>query len=146
MYRNLDPKFPALYSNAFTESTLATNENGLYVGAEIRPATRWKIAAYWDNWNHPWLKFGVQGPSDGNEQMMRLTYTIKRKMEAYIQYRNKSKEENVSSNDPLRSLNHNSKNRIDSILTTNGQSHWRLEIGLRHLISKPAVTLNTMAG
>lgn len=30
-------------------------------------------------------------------------------MEAYIQYRNKSKEENVSSNDPLRSLNHNSK-------------------------------------
>ncbi|MBL0113655.1 MAG: helix-hairpin-helix domain-containing protein [Saprospiraceae bacterium] len=109
LYRNLDPKFPALYSNAFTESTLATNENGLYVGAEIRPATRWKIAAYWDNWNHPWLKFGVQGPSDGNEQMMRLTYTIKRKMEAYIQYRNKSKEENVSSNDPLRSLNHNSK-------------------------------------
>ncbi|MEP7269237.1 MAG: helix-hairpin-helix domain-containing protein, partial [Saprospiraceae bacterium] len=42
LYRHLDRAYPALYSNAFTENTLANNERGLYIGTEVRPSTRWK--------------------------------------------------------------------------------------------------------
>ncbi|MEO5582863.1 MAG: helix-hairpin-helix domain-containing protein [Saprospiraceae bacterium] len=104
LYRHLDQAYPALFSNAFSENTLASNETGLYIGTEIRASPRWKIGAYWDIWKHPWLRFGVQGPSIGNEQLIRITYSIRRRLEAYVQFRNKEREENSSVKNPLHPL------------------------------------------
>ena len=42
LYRRFDQAYPAIYSNAFSDNTLAQNEQGLYIGTEIRPGTRWK--------------------------------------------------------------------------------------------------------
>ena len=104
LYRKLDKSYPALYSNAFSENTLANNETGFYIGMEMRPTSRWKVSGYWDLWSHPWLRFNVQRPSLGNEQLIRLSYSIRRKMEVYIQFRNKSREENSTLQNPIRPL------------------------------------------
>ncbi len=105
LYRGLSKSYAAIYSNSFSENTLAQNEQGLYIGTEIRPAVRWKVAAYWDIWHHPWLRFAVQGPSQDNEQKIRITYSIRRKMEVYLQVRNKWREDNdVRASQPIRPL------------------------------------------
>jgi hypothetical protein len=124
LYRNLDKAYPAIYSNAFSENTLANNEEGLYFGTEIRPTVRLKIGAYWDVWQHKWLRFGVQGPSRGNEQLLRLTYSIRRKMEAYIQFKNKVREENKADNNPLHSLTDQSKRSLRLNLTYLWSKAW----------------------
>lgn len=124
LYRNLDKAYPAIYSNAFSENTLANNEEGLYFGTEIRPTVRWKIGAYWDIWQHKWLRFGVQGPSKGNEQLFRLTYAIRRKMEAYVQFKNKVREENQADNNPLHPLVDQSKQSFRLNLTYLWSKAW----------------------
>lgn len=120
LYRQFDKSYPALFSNSFSENTLANNEKGFYAGLELRPATRWKLSGYWDFWSHPWLRFNVQGPSKGNEQLIRLSYSIRRKMDIYIQFRNKTREENSVIKNPVRSLaDYNKKS-------------WRLNLNYLH--------------
>ncbi|MDZ4709532.1 MAG: hypothetical protein SH818_14125 [Saprospiraceae bacterium] len=116
LYRNLNKNFPGLYSSVFSENTLANNELGFYLGLEWKPALKWKLAAYQDFWKHPWYKFSVTGPSQGREYFMRITYTLKRKLETYLQYKTKIRQENRSENSPLVSLN-------STLLT-----HWRIQI------------------
>lgn len=115
LYRNLGKNYPGLYSGAFSENTLANNEYGIYLGLEWKPGTRWKIAAYQDYWGHPWYKFNVTGPSLGREYFIRMTYTLKRKLESYLQYKSKIRQENHSSKSPLENLN-------TTVIT-----HWRAQ-------------------
>jgi len=89
----------------FAESSSAENEHGIYVGLEVRPDMRWTVSVYADIWRHPWLRFNVDGPSTGQEQLVRITYKKKRKLELYLQYRHELKEKNLTGNteriDPL---------------------------------------------
>lgn len=118
-YRNLDKKYPAIYSNAFSENTLATNEQGIYFGTELRPDIHWKISGYYDLWSHDWLRFNVQAPTVGNEYLVRFTYTIRRKMEAYVQFRNKTRQENNSIKAPIKSLSDYTKKSLRFHLSYN---------------------------
>ena len=115
LYRNLNKNFPGLYSGVFSENTLANNERGLYLGLEWRPGNNWKLSAYQDFWKHPWYRFGVTGPSQGNEYFIRITYTLKRKLETYLQFKSKIRQENHAENKPL------------DILNTTLLTHWRLQ-------------------
>lgn len=120
LYRSLDKGYPAIYSNAFSENTFAANEKGLYIGAELRPGVHWKIAGYWDLWSHPWLQYNSQGPSSGNEQFVRVSYTIKRTLEIYLQFRNKTQEQNLTVDLPLKPLASENKHSI----RFNLEYHW----------------------
>ena len=89
LFRSYDRDYQSLTPNAFGESSGATNERGLYTGFEITPSTQWKVQLYHDIWKHPWLKFNVDHPSNGNEYFARITYTVKRRLEIYGQFRAK---------------------------------------------------------
>ena len=89
LFRSYDKKYQALTPNAFGESSGALNEFGLYTGIEILPSIRWKIQCYHDMWKHPWLRFNVDTPSEGQEYFARITYTVKRRLEVYCQLRKK---------------------------------------------------------
>lgn len=94
-YRDYDRDFQAPLSNAFGEGSQTENEEGLYIGLEMRPNKEWKINAYGDFWYNEWLRFGVDAPSNGTEYLLKIENIIKRKRSTYVQYRYERKQENA---------------------------------------------------
>ncbi len=94
LFRSFDRDYQALTPNVFGEGSLANNERGLYTGLEITPSGKWKIQLYHDIWSHPWLRFNIDSPTEGQEYFARVTYTVKRRLEVYAQYRTKRNSRN----------------------------------------------------
>lgn len=98
VYRNYPRNFQALGAAAFGEVDGGRNEEGMYLGIELRPRTGWTVNAYYDVWRHPWLRFQVDAPSRGTEWRLRLTYEKRRRMRAFVELRQENKEENAYGN------------------------------------------------
>lgn len=95
VHRAYPRDFQALLGNPFGETVGGRNENGLYFGVEVFPSKRWIINAYYDAWQHPWLRSNVDAPSRGHEYRLRLTYFLKRQLDVYVELRDETKEVNV---------------------------------------------------
>jgi hypothetical protein len=80
LYRNYGPEYDALFATSFSEKSGVRNEKGVYIGAEILPAKNWKIAFYADSYRFPWLRYGVDSPSNGMDYLLQLTYTPLRRL------------------------------------------------------------------
>jgi hypothetical protein len=98
LYRNFTPGFQTFNGNAFGETTGVSNEEGLYLGTEIRPQNNWRINAFFDWWRHPWLRFRADAPSRGYDWLFRITHFKKRTYEFYWQIRGEEKERNQPDN------------------------------------------------
>jgi hypothetical protein len=118
LHRYLPRNYQSIFPNVFAESILASNEQGTYLGLEWKPDKYWKWSGYADFWRHPWLRFQVNAPSGGYEYFTRLTYTLKRKLEVYAQFRIKTRERNDATQGDV-------KNRP---LIPHARSQWRLQI------------------
>jgi hypothetical protein len=86
-----------LNANAFADGTLPVNENGLYAGMEIRPFPKIVVSTYVDFWKNPWVGFRRNGPTKGFDYFVKVSYSLKRKLEFYGQYRFVNKQLNPSS-------------------------------------------------
>ncbi|MFK7908426.1 MAG: ComEA family DNA-binding protein [Chitinophagales bacterium] len=95
LYRNYGKKYQALNANAFGESSRPQNEEGIYIGAEILPAPKFRLQVYADVFSHPFLKFRVDGPSRGVEYFTQLSYSLNRNVQMYARYRNENKQRNA---------------------------------------------------
>ncbi len=91
VYRKYDRDYRALSARPFGETSGGRNEEGIYVGVDLRPAARWRINAYYDLWRHDWLRYLVDAPSSGREARLRVGYTIKRKLDSYAELRHENK-------------------------------------------------------
>jgi hypothetical protein len=98
-YRYYPRDYQALNANPFGETTGGRNEKGFYVGVELRPLKHFTLTAYFDSWQHPWLRFQVDAPSRGYEYRMRLTYLLKRRLRTYLEVRQEVKERNAPNNE-----------------------------------------------
>lgn len=96
LHRHFEPSFQTVAGNTFAESGGINNENGLYVGLQIYFSRAWKLSAYFDNWKHKWLKFGIESPSFGSEYLVQLNYRPSRNTEFYLRFRNETKERNTT--------------------------------------------------
>jgi len=96
IYRNYQKDYQNLKTVAFGENSQNANEKGLFVGINFDIAPRFLITAYFDYFSFPWLKYRVDAPSHGYEYLCKLTYEPTRKLEFYIQYRQKNKMINSS--------------------------------------------------
>ena len=92
LHRSLGKDYQSIYGNPFAEATGASNEQGLYLGAEIRYIRRWKINLYADVWRNPWLRFGVSAPSGGREYLAQVHWTKSKTFSAYASWRSEVKE------------------------------------------------------
>ncbi len=92
LHRSLGKDYQSIYGNPFAEATGASNEQGLYLGAEIRYIRRWKINLYADVWRNPWLRFGTSAPSRGREYMAQVNWTKSKTFSAYASWRSEVKE------------------------------------------------------
>lgn len=92
VHRALPADYWSIYALPFAESSGAANENGLFLGADIRWIRRWQINLYADVWRHPWLRFGVDGPSSGREFLARVIWTKSKVFSAYALWQLEGKE------------------------------------------------------
>lgn len=91
VYRNYGVGYQALNARPFGETTGARNEEGIYLGLEVRPGAHWRVNAYYDIFRFPYLRFNIDAPSQGHEYRFRLTYWQKRKLETYLEIRSETK-------------------------------------------------------
>lgn len=92
VHRSLGKDYQSIYGAPFAEVSRASNEHGLYLGADIRYIRRWQINVYADVWKHPWLRFGVSAPSRGREFLARVIWTKSKTFSAYVLWQAEIKE------------------------------------------------------
>lgn len=96
VYRNIQPGYQTLWGNAITENTQPTNEKGIYTGLAIRPGQGWRITAYSDIYQFPWLKYRTDAPSRGRDFLLQLTYQPNKQIEVNVRYKSENKERNAA--------------------------------------------------
>lgn len=133
VHRNFARDYQSLNAKPFAETSGGLNERGTYFGLQVQPTKRWRINAYFDQWHHDWLRFGVDAPSQGNEWLGRVTFIQRRKLEAYAQLRSEKKEENYSGEtthvDRL-TVRHNLQARLHLSLKLAPAVEWRSRLDL----------------
>lgn len=92
VHRSLGKDYQSIYANPFAEVTGASNERGLFLGADIRYIRRWQVNVYADVWEHPWLRFGVSAPSRGREFLARVLWTKSKTFSTYLLWQSETKE------------------------------------------------------
>jgi hypothetical protein len=92
IYRNYPRSYQALYSNAFREGSGDNNERGSYLALTFRPAREWRLGAYFDKFEFPWLRYRVDAPSGGYDYLADLDYKPGKKLDIYARYRSHVKE------------------------------------------------------
>ncbi len=92
MHRALGKDYQSIYGSPFAEVSRASNEQGMYLGADIRYIRRWQINLYADVWKHPWLRYGVSSPSRGREFLARVIWTKSKTFSAYALWQAEVKE------------------------------------------------------
>ena len=95
LVRHYPANFHSLYGNAFGENYRNINESGVYFGLKIRPAARWEIATYYDQFSFPWLRYRVGAPSRGYDALLRLAYTPSKTTILSVQLRQRLKPRNL---------------------------------------------------
>ncbi len=133
LWRKYDKDFHSFYSSGFSENTRPINEQGVYLGIQIRPDKRWKINGYYDYFNFPWLKYRVYAPSKGYEWLARISYQPTRSLIAFIQIREEQKDRNLSdSGEPSLPYLVQPINKINGLLSL--ESHVTKDFFLRSRI------------
>ncbi len=96
LQRYYSPQYDTFYASSFSETSRINNESGLYLGAELRPFRKWKLAAYADSYRFPWPKYGIDAPSVGNDYLFQADFTAKRTMAMYWRFKYEEKQTNLS--------------------------------------------------
>ncbi|GHU08971.1 hypothetical protein FACS189431_6200 [Alphaproteobacteria bacterium] len=96
LHRYYNKKYQAYFGDAFSQNSTVQNEQGLYMGLQFTPFAYWKLSTYADFFRFPWLKYGVDAPSSGNEYMVQIDYTQLKNASFYLRYKYKQKEKNAT--------------------------------------------------
>ena len=95
LYRDYSKEYQSEYANAFAERS-SQNEKGVYFGLEFTPNHKFKIKGYADHYDFPWLRFGVDAPTKGNDYLLQVDYKINRATKMYVRYKSEIKEEQLA--------------------------------------------------
>ena len=118
LWRKYDKEFHSFYASAFAESTRPANEQGVYLGIQIKPIPKWKINAYYDFFRFPWLRYRLYAPSKGYEWLARITFQPARNLTAFFQIREEQKDRNLSdSGEPSLAYQIRPLNKINGLVS-----------------------------
>lgn len=95
-HRYYGKSYYALYPAPFAEGSKPSNEQGVYFGTALNFNGKWSAQLYTDYYNFPWLRFGVDAPTKGNDYLAQLNYNATATTTMYVRAKFESKEENVS--------------------------------------------------
>lgn len=147
LQRALAKDYQSIYANPFAESSGANNENGVYLGADIRWVRRWQLNFYADAWRHPWLRFGVSSPSRGREFLARIQWQKSKSFSAYLLWQSETKEQdNPEANATGLVENRRDRFRLHAVSKVNRSFEFRSRIEwTRYQIGRQAPTFGYMA-
>ncbi len=91
LFRHFDQAFFSLNGQPFSETRRTNNETGLYSGISIKLFKNLRFDAYFDLWQHEWLRSRADAPSIGEEWLAKISYIFYKKGEIYLQYRSETK-------------------------------------------------------
>lgn len=98
--RHVPKEFISLYGGTFGEGQGApSNESGLYTGIRIKPFSRGYVAAYFDQFWYPWLRYSASRPSSGQDALLFATYRPQESIKLYLQFRDKRQAKNAKYSD-----------------------------------------------
>jgi hypothetical protein len=89
--RRLPPAACILLNNPLRENAQPRNETGTYFGIQYQLTKDLKYSGSIDNYEFPWMRYGVSGPGGGYEFLNRLTYTIGKTSEVYLECKQQNK-------------------------------------------------------
>lgn len=96
LHRYYPISYNALYAQAFSEGGGVQNEQGFYIGTQFSPFQKFSINIYADLIRFPWLKYGVDTPSQAVDLYFLGTYTFSRQSFLEARYKYKQKEKNIA--------------------------------------------------
>lgn len=97
--RHYDKAYNALYARGLSESTSIQNESGFYVAGKWKPKPYWEVTGYWDYFRFPYMKYGINAPSSGNDFQVQAQYVNRKGVEVTARYRYKKKMKNTTLNE-----------------------------------------------
>lgn len=83
LYRNYSRDYQARYANGFAEGSKTQNEQGFFFGIESTPIKKWKLSVYYDMYRFPWLRYGLNAPSRGNDFLAQVDFAMNRNTTMY---------------------------------------------------------------
>lgn len=86
IYRNIGKKYNAPLAAAFTEGSQANDEQGIYLGAVVRPFSRLNVRMYADFFQHRWIKYTTAAPASGHEYLVQFDYRLSHGWKFYSRY------------------------------------------------------------
>lgn len=100
LHRFYHKDYQALFANAFSENTVTSNENGLYLGIQAFPFPLWTFSGYVDAFSFPWLRYNTSSPSSGYDWLLQADYHTKNSLNAYLRITGNRKPVDVSGEGP----------------------------------------------
>ena len=94
VYRNISPAYRALQSNAFTENAETQNENGIYAGFSYKPRPGWRLDAYFDVYQFPWVTYRTDRPAAGFNELIQVSFKPHKKLDMYLRFQKEIKSMN----------------------------------------------------
>lgn len=104
LHRQYQKEFFSFLNQGFAENSKAVNEKGLYTGLIWNPNRRIEWVAYADYFKFPWLRYRVDGPSQGYDVFSQFSYSPKRTLNFLLRYRYRNKQENATREEPVNKL------------------------------------------
>lgn len=95
-YRNFQKNYHSFFAQAISEGSNVVNESGLYTGLVYQITRKFEWINYVDRFKSPWLRFRVDGPSEGVDFLSQATYSWYKKGKFVIRYRYRLKQENLT--------------------------------------------------
>jgi len=97
--RYYSPDYASFFSNAFAEGSGVRNEIGWYGSMEWRILKGIRLNAFCDYFVFPWLSYGINSPSSGNEKGIQIIWQTDQDSEIMFRCKTKIKNENIISVD-----------------------------------------------
>lgn len=96
-YRDFDHNYHSIAGRSFAETEGCNNEKGLYLGVEMLPIAKWQINAYYDHYQHDWLRYNQISPTRGYDWLMQVQHNHNEKLSCYVRLRYDSKSRSTHS-------------------------------------------------
>lgn len=96
VYRDYQRDYFSFYNAGFSEGSNTQNERGLYSGIKMKFNSKWSMNGYVDLFKFPWMKYGVDAPSQGHEFLLQPIYKPNKIFEIYFRFRQQLRQKNSS--------------------------------------------------
>ncbi|MDG1148304.1 MAG: hypothetical protein P8N52_08385 [Crocinitomicaceae bacterium] len=99
VYRDYEKDYQTFYNAGFAEGGRTQNERGLYAGLKLSLTSKIKVNTYIDVFKFPWMRYQVDGPSNGHEFMIQPSYKPRRGLVFYARFREQRRQKNSYESD-----------------------------------------------